>query len=155
MAVCTQLSAATQLQRHHELPVPQALKSSRSILWTASLLKANALCVKLIPSQYAMVRMHLHCHLHQSKKPYAAAALLFLPRHLQCSSSPVGLPGQAQSAPKLHAFNKQRYIAVSQKQWVNCVRGGLQFAGLSFIWWRKSQDRAGWMAATGCLLQRT
>ena len=27
--------------------------------------------------------------------------------------------------------------------------------GLSFTWWRESQDRAGWRAAIECLLQRT
>ena len=35
------------------------------------------------------------------------------------------------------------------------VREDLQFSGLSFIWLRKSQDRAGWRAAIECLLQRT
>ena len=130
-----------------ELPVPRAPQFSRSTLWTGSLLKAYFLCVKLIPSQCATVRMHLRCHLHQNRRPCAAAALLFLPRHLQCNSSPVGLPGQAQSAPKLHKVNKQRDFAVSQKPWVNYVREGLHLAGLSFTRWRKSQDRAGWMAA--------
>ena len=43
----------------------------------------------------------------------------------------------------------------SQKQWVDYVREDLQFAGLLFTWWRKSQDRAGWRAAIECLLQRT
>ena len=43
----------------------------------------------------------------------------------------------------------------SQKQWVDYVREDLQFAGLSFTWWRKSQDRACWRAAIECLLQRT
>ena len=43
----------------------------------------------------------------------------------------------------------------SQKQWVDYVREDLQFAGLSFTWWRKSQDRAVWRAAIECLLQRT
>ena len=43
----------------------------------------------------------------------------------------------------------------SQKQWVDYVKEDLQFAGLSFTWWRKSQDRAGWRAAIECLLQRT
>ena len=41
------------------------------------------------------------------------------------------------------------------KQWVHYVREGLQFAGLSITWWRRSQDRAGWRAATECLRQRT
>ena len=31
----------------------------------------------------------------------------------------------------------------SWKQFVNYVREDLQFAGLSFTWWRQSQDRAG------------
>ena len=35
----------------------------------------------------------------------------------------------------------------SQKQWVDYVREDLQFAGLSFTWYRKSQDRAGWRIA--------
>ncbi len=35
------------------------------------------------------------------------------------------------------------------------VREDLQIAGLSYTWWRKSQDRAGWRAAIECLLQRT
>ena len=43
----------------------------------------------------------------------------------------------------------------SQKQWVNYVREDLQIAGLSYTWWKKSQDRAGWRAAIECLLQRT
>ena len=43
----------------------------------------------------------------------------------------------------------------SQKQWVDYVREDLQFAGLSFTWWRKSQDRAGWRAAIECLLRCT
>ena len=41
----------------------------------------------------------------------------------------------------------------SQKQGVEYVREDLQFAGLSFTWWRKSQDRAGWRAAIEGLLQ--
>ena len=36
-----------------------------------------------------------------------------------------------------------------------CVREDLQLAGLSFTWWKKIQDRAGWRAATECLLQHT
>ena len=43
----------------------------------------------------------------------------------------------------------------SQKQWVDYVREDLQIAGLSYTWWKKSQDRAGWRAAIECLLQRT
>ncbi len=43
----------------------------------------------------------------------------------------------------------------SHKQWVEYVREDLQTAGLSYTWWRKSQDRAGWRAAIKCLLQRT
>ena len=33
-------------------------------------------------------------------------------------------------------------------------REALQFAGLSFTWWRKSQDRAGWRAAATHLICR-
>lgn len=75
--------------------------------------------VKLIPSHLETVRMHPRCHLRQNRRPYAAAALLSLPHHLQCSSSPVGLPCQAQSAPNLHAFNEQHIIAVHplQQRW--------------------------------------
>ena len=43
-----------------------------------------------------------------------------------------------------------------QKQWVHhvdYVREDLQLAGLSYTWWRKSQDRAGWRAAMKCVLQ--
>ena len=36
----------------------------------------------------------------------------------------------------------------SQKQWVDYVREDLHYAGLLITWWRKSQDRAGWRAAT-------
>ena len=43
----------------------------------------------------------------------------------------------------------------SHKQWVDYVREDLQIAGLSYTWWRISQDRAGWRAAIECLLQRT
>jgi hypothetical protein len=43
----------------------------------------------------------------------------------------------------------------SQKQCVDYVMEDLQTAGLSYTWWRKSQDRAGWRAAIECLLQRT
>ena len=43
----------------------------------------------------------------------------------------------------------------SQKQWVDYVREDLQSAGLSYTWWRKSQDRAGWRTAIECLLQCT
>ena len=35
----------------------------------------------------------------------------------------------------------------------NYIREDLQFAGLPFDWWRRSQDRAGWRAAVECLLQ--
>ena len=41
----------------------------------------------------------------------------------------------------------------SQKEWVDYVREDLQFAGLSFTWWRKSQDTAGRRAAIECFLQ--
>ena len=43
----------------------------------------------------------------------------------------------------------------SQKQWLDYVKNELQFIRLSFTWWRKSQDRAGWRAAIECVLQRT
>ena len=43
----------------------------------------------------------------------------------------------------------------SQKQWVDYVREELQIAGLSYTWWKKTQDRAAWRAAIECLLQRT
>ena len=46
----------------------------------------------------------------------------------------------------------------SHKQWVDYVREDLldlHFAELSITWWGKSQDRAGWRATIGCLLQRT
>ena len=43
----------------------------------------------------------------------------------------------------------------SQQQWVDYVGEDLQIAGLSYTWWKKSQDRAGWRAAIECLLQRT
>ena len=43
----------------------------------------------------------------------------------------------------------------NQKQWVDYVREDLQIAGLSYTWWKKSQDRAGWRAVIDCLLQRT
>ena len=44
---------------------------------------------------------------------------------------------------------------VIHKQWVDYVGKDLQFAGLSFDWWRRCQDRAGWRAAIECLLQGT
>ena len=116
-----------------ELHVPQVPNSSRSILCTivvativvativvaTTLVNANIQIVKLIPSHLETVRMHPRCHLRQNRRPYAAAALLSLPHHLQCSSSPVGLPCQAQSAPSLHAFNEQHIIAVHplQQRW--------------------------------------
>ena len=43
----------------------------------------------------------------------------------------------------------------SHQQWVDYVREDLQIVGLSYTWWRKFQDRAGWRAAIECLLQRT
>ncbi len=42
----------------------------------------------------------------------------------------------------------------SQKQWVDYVTKDLQTAGLSYTWWRNSQDKAGWRAAIECLLHR-
>lgn len=39
--------------------------------------------------------------------------------------------------------------------WVHYVREDIQFAGLSFTWWRKSQDGTGWRPAMECLLQHT
>jgi len=34
----------------------------------------------------------------------------------------------------------------SQKQWVHYNREDVQFAGLSYTWWRNAEDRAGWRA---------
>ena len=42
-----------------------------------------------------------------------------------------------------------------QEQWVDHVREDLRIAGLSYTWWKKSQDKVGWRAVIKCLLQRT
>ena len=47
------------------------------------------------------------------------------------------------------------FVLRGKSQWVDYVREDLQIAGLSYTWWKKSQDRAGWRAAIESLLQRT
>ena len=46
-------------------------------------------------------------------------------------------------------------LAEGNVQWVDHVKEDLQIAGLSYTWWRKSQDSADWRAAIKCLLHRT
>ena len=55
--------------------------------------------------------------------------------------------------PAINSVNNA--LKVSRDLYTVYVRQDLHFTGLSFIWWRESQDRAGWRAAIERLLQCT
>ena len=69
--------------------------------------------------------------------------------HLKGHDNIVTLIGALEDRASVHL------VRPTLLQWVDYVREDLQFAWLSFTWWKKSQHSAGWRAARECLLQRT